>query len=166
MANFLVHVMKVTGDCKPGYKEGDSFHFSGLKTPEHGFCGGAYAAMFPSLFALNFGGEVPNGGSPGKAMVSCPDNGICKFQIERLPEKEALEQTDGNKKVMAALKHIGVETDLIHPQAQLNSDLHIDSTEAVELVAAIKRHTGVVIAASWCKCKTVQDLVDYIESKV
>ncbi len=162
MANFLVSVMKVTGPCKSDYKEEASFFFTGLKTPEHGFCGAAYDAMFPSLFALNFGGEVPNGESPGKAIVSCPDNGICKFRIEKLPEKEDAQPMDVDKKVMAALKHIGVDMDAIHSQARLDSDLCIDSTEAVELVAAIKRYTGVVIAGSWCKCKTVQDLKEEV----
>ena len=73
---------------------------------------------------------------------------------------------DTGKKVMTVLRQIGVDMGAIHPQARLDADLHIDSTEAVELVSAIKRYSGVIIASSWCKCKTVQDLVDYIENHV
>ena len=37
----IVEVYKRKGKCFYGYKEGDKFEFTGLKTPE-GFCGAAY----------------------------------------------------------------------------------------------------------------------------
>lgn len=70
---------------------------------------------------------------------------------------------DAGEKVIAALMHIGVDMGLIHEQARLDTDIKIDSTEAVELVSAIKRLTGVEIANNWCKGKTVQDLVNHVE---
>jgi len=81
---FLVRVHRLDGVCPQGYQEGDEYRLTGLKTPE-GFCGAAYVAMFPALFALNFGGSVPNGEGAGTALATCPDRGICTFLIQRTP---------------------------------------------------------------------------------
>jgi len=71
---------------------------------------------------------------------------------------------DCGEKVRNALIRIGVDMDLVQPSARLDTDLDINSTEAVELVSLIKRFTGVSISSYWCKEKTVQQLIDYVGS--
>jgi uncharacterized repeat protein (TIGR04076 family) len=78
---FIVSVLDVTGECHPGYKKGDTFEFSGLQTPAGGFCGGAYHAMFPILFLLQFGGHYPLSDVESEASISCPDRGKVQFHI-------------------------------------------------------------------------------------
>ncbi len=83
-AKFLVTVAEVRGECRPGYKEGDTFELTGLKTPEGGICGAAYHAMFPGLFALNFGARFPFETEDGVSYVACPDKGNVLFKIKKL----------------------------------------------------------------------------------
>jgi acyl carrier protein len=73
---------------------------------------------------------------------------------------------DCNEKVKNALFRIGVDMDLVQPFARLDTELDINSTEAVELVSLIKRFTGVSISSYWCKEKTVQELVDYVANSI
>lgn len=80
----IVEVYKRKGKCFYGYKEGDKFEFTGLKTPD-GFCGAAYHMLFPLLFALNFGAKFPFMDNPNSLnTATCPDSGNAIFKVTRL----------------------------------------------------------------------------------
>ena len=60
---------------------------------------------------------------------------------------------------------LSVDEDKITLEASLTDDLGVDSLDAVELVMAIEDAVGVAIAdEDLPNIKTVQDLVDYVES--
>ncbi|MBQ4346959.1 MAG: TIGR04076 family protein [Firmicutes bacterium] len=89
MANiprYEIKVTKVNGGCKCGYKEGDVFYATGLKTPDVAFCGNAYRAISHAQVALHWGAQIP-GEAPGtKTNMTCPDNGIVTFSITKLQD--------------------------------------------------------------------------------
>ncbi|MEW6171020.1 MAG: TIGR04076 family protein [Candidatus Omnitrophota bacterium] len=79
-----VVIEEVSGKCFYNYKVGDKFEFSGLKTPE-GFCGAAYHALFPVLFALNFGAKYHFMDNPDSInTTTCPDHGAVRFRTTRI----------------------------------------------------------------------------------
>lgn len=60
---------------------------------------------------------------------------------------------------------LSVDEDKVTPDASLTDDLGADSLDAVELGMAIEDATGVSISdEDLPNLKTVQDVVDYIES--
>ncbi len=79
-----IEVVKSKGKCTYGYQVGDKWETVGLKCiPE--FCGAAFHAAFPALFALNFGAnfffmEKPN----SIDTVTCPDSGNIVFKVTRI----------------------------------------------------------------------------------
>lgn len=80
----VVTVEEAEGKCFYNYKKGDSFEFTGLRTPE-GFCGAAYHSLFPVLFALNFGAQYPfEENKNSLAKVTCPDAGKIRFRVTRV----------------------------------------------------------------------------------
>lgn len=80
----IVEVHKRKGKCFYGYNEGDTFEFTGLKTPA-GFCGAAYHMLFPLLFALNFGAKFPFMENPNSLnTATCPDGGNVIFKVTRV----------------------------------------------------------------------------------
>jgi uncharacterized repeat protein (TIGR04076 family) len=80
----IIGVEEVNGHCAYGYKQGDTIEITGLKTPE-GFCGGAYNALFPVIFALNMGAKFPfSEDENANLRVTCPDNGIIRFKVRRV----------------------------------------------------------------------------------
>ncbi|MBD3245766.1 MAG: TIGR04076 family protein [Candidatus Omnitrophica bacterium] len=82
-----IEVEEVRGHCFFGYKKGDTFRTTGLKTPVD-FCGAAYSVLFPVLFALNFGAEFPFEKNPVcKTGITCPDGGNIKFKITRVEDR-------------------------------------------------------------------------------
>lgn len=82
-----IEVDEVSGPCVYNYKKGDKIRVKGLKTPE-GFCGAAYSALFPVLFAMNFGAEFSfEADSKCKTGTTCPDNGNIKFKVRRIEEE-------------------------------------------------------------------------------
>lgn len=82
----IIEVYKNKGGCFYGYKEGDKFEVTGLRTPP-GFCGAAYHMMFPALFALNFGASFPFMDPPNSInTATCPDKGKIVFKITRQNE--------------------------------------------------------------------------------
>ena len=84
---FIVEVYKRKGKCFYGYKEGDKFEFTGLKTPAN-FCGAAYHMMFAALFALNFGAKFHFMDNPNSLnTATCPDGGNVVFKITRLEDQ-------------------------------------------------------------------------------
>lgn len=83
----IISVEEVIGDCTYGYKPGDKIETTGLKTPE-GFCGAAYNALFPVLFALNMGAKFPFSKHPScNSRVTCPDGAKIRFKVTRVDEK-------------------------------------------------------------------------------
>lgn len=60
---------------------------------------------------------------------------------------------------------LSVDEDKVVPTASLSDDLGADSLDAVELGMAIEEATGVSISdEDLPKLKTVQDVIDYVES--
>ncbi|MBU0694853.1 MAG: TIGR04076 family protein [Candidatus Omnitrophica bacterium] len=85
-----VEVDEVCGHCFFGYKKGDRFQVTGLKTPD-GFCGAAYSILFPVLFALNFGASFSFEENPlCKTGITCPDGGNIRFKVRRINNKDLL----------------------------------------------------------------------------
>jgi uncharacterized repeat protein (TIGR04076 family) len=79
----IIRVEEVTGHCAYDYKEGDTIEVTGLRTPE-GFCGGAYNALFPVLFALNMGAKYPWEPNNRITRVTCPDGANIRFSVTRV----------------------------------------------------------------------------------
>jgi uncharacterized repeat protein (TIGR04076 family) len=78
-----IEVQEVCGRCTFGYKQGDKIEVTGLKTPDK-FCGAAYSALFPVLFAMNFGASFEfEADSNCKIGTACPDGGNLKFKVTR-----------------------------------------------------------------------------------
>ena len=60
---------------------------------------------------------------------------------------------------------LGVSEDEVTPEASLTDDLGADSLDAVEFGNSIEEKTGVAISdEDLPTLKTVQDIVDYVES--
>jgi len=60
---------------------------------------------------------------------------------------------------------LGIEEDTIEVNSNLAEDLGADSLDAVELIMAIEEEFDIEIDdSSATKIKTVQDIVDYLES--
>lgn len=79
----VVEVVKSEGKCIYGYKVGDKFETTGLKTVPN-FCGAAFHTIFPALFALNFGGKFWFMENPDSIdTVTCPDGGHIVFKVTR-----------------------------------------------------------------------------------
>lgn len=79
----VVEVVKSEGKCIYGYKVGDKFETTGLKTVPN-FCGAAFHTIFPALFALNFGGKFWFMENPDSLdTVTCPDGGHIVFKVTR-----------------------------------------------------------------------------------
>lgn len=89
---FKVVVEKIGGKCTCNYSEGQPFEFHGLYTPE-GFCGAAYHAMFPILYALHVQPDTltATGKEKNVAYFSCPENGKVKFKIIKLDTRTVAE---------------------------------------------------------------------------
>ncbi|MCP4653403.1 MAG: TIGR04076 family protein [Candidatus Omnitrophica bacterium] len=86
-----VEVEEVSGKCFFNYKQGDKWELTGLKTPD-GFCGAAYSAIFPVLFALNFDATFSFEQDPKcKTQTACPDGGFIKFKIKRIDSQKEQE---------------------------------------------------------------------------
>ncbi len=72
--------------CFYGYKKGDKWQVTGLKTPD-GMCGAAYHLLFPVLFEMNFGAKFDFEKDPNvKTGITCPDGGKVKFKVRRLED--------------------------------------------------------------------------------
>ena len=88
MKIFEIEVESVNGYCTAGYKAGDKFYAKGLNTPEKGFCGGAYMALFPMQNALHSGAQFNFEENPkSKTKLACPDNGYVVFTIRLIEER-------------------------------------------------------------------------------
>jgi len=80
----IISVEEVKGHCFYDYKVGDAFETTGLRTPP-GFCGAAYNAIFPVLFALNFGAKFPfSEDGVSNSRITCPDGAKIRFKVRRV----------------------------------------------------------------------------------
>ena len=80
----IISVEEVTGPCFYEYKVGDTVEVTGMRTPG-GFCGAAYNALFPVIFALNMGAKYPFGEDENAiSRVTCPDGAFIRFKIRRV----------------------------------------------------------------------------------
>ena len=80
----IISIEEVTGHCAYEYKVGDEIEVTGLRTPA-GFCGAAYNALFPVLFALNMGAKYPFGEDEAAiSRVTCPDGAKIRFKVRRM----------------------------------------------------------------------------------
>ena len=86
MADFYKVKLKVVsqkGTCVVGHEVGDEFVTSGA-TPK-GICLVAFNSMFPSIWALMFGGSFPWSKNPNKETVACPDaENPVVFEVQRM----------------------------------------------------------------------------------
>lgn len=82
----VIEVVQSKGKCTFGYKVGDKWETTGLKCIS-GFCGAAFHAAFPALFALNFGAKFFFMKDPNSIdTVTCPDGGDIVFKVTRVEE--------------------------------------------------------------------------------
>lgn len=64
------------------------------------------------------------------------------------------------------VEQLGVDADQVTPEANFVDDLGADSLDTVELIMAFEEEFDVEIPDTDAeKIKTVQDVIDYIESK-
>ena len=64
------------------------------------------------------------------------------------------------------VEQLGVKADKVVPEASIIEDLGADSLDVVELVMALEEKFGIEIADEDAeKIHTIQDIIDYIESK-
>ncbi len=84
----IIEVVKSKGKCSFGYKVGDKWETRGLKCIP-GFCGAAFHAAFPALFALNFGAKFFFMKEHNSIdTVTCPDGGNIIFKLTRVEDKD------------------------------------------------------------------------------
>ena len=63
------------------------------------------------------------------------------------------------------VEQLGVEAEQVLPEASFVNDLGADSLDTVELIMAFEEEFGVEIPDEEAeKIKTVQDVIDYVES--
>ena len=80
----IISVEEVTGHCVYEYQAGDEIEVTGMRTPP-GFCGAAYNALFPVIFALNMGAKYPFGEDEAAiSRVTCPDGAKIRFKVRRV----------------------------------------------------------------------------------
>ncbi len=72
------------GKCSLGFKPGDSWTMEKNLTPD-GMCASAFAAIFPAVRTLRYGGKMPFGKEPDVVRISCPDAHIVVvYELRRL----------------------------------------------------------------------------------
>ncbi|MEW6034402.1 MAG: TIGR04076 family protein [Chloroflexota bacterium] len=82
MYHLVARVVSQKGTCANGHGVGDEFVL-GDKTPE-GLCSWAFAAIFPFVNVLQFGGAFPWGEDPDRTTVACPDpDNPVVFEVRR-----------------------------------------------------------------------------------
>ena len=73
-----------TGKCPVGHKKGDTWLIDSYITPTN-FCMIAFAAIYPTVMTMRYGGEYPWGESD-VTHTCCPDwHNLVIFEIRRLP---------------------------------------------------------------------------------
>ncbi len=81
-----VKVISQKGTCGAGHKVGDEYLFAG-KTPA-GMCLSAFATLYPSIRALQFGGSFPWSADPDVSEAACPDaDNPVVFELRRVKPK-------------------------------------------------------------------------------
>lgn len=73
--------------------------------------------------------------------------------------------TTYEKVVELIVENLGVDKESVKPESDLMEDLGADSLDAVELSMAIEDEFDVEVEdEDFAKLKTIQDVVDYLES--
>jgi uncharacterized repeat protein (TIGR04076 family) len=86
-----VVVEKQEGHCAAGHKVGDSWMIDDGLTPA-GLCTAAFAAMYPRVALLEFGGAQPWRKPLNTCRAACPDGpNPVWFQLTRMEEGEGKE---------------------------------------------------------------------------
>ncbi|RMF95290.1 MAG: TIGR04076 family protein [Candidatus Schekmanbacteria bacterium] len=78
-------ITEVEGKCPYGHKEGEKFRISAMNSD--GLCGSLYAAIEPSVFTLDYGGNYPWEHKTKYFKYACPEMGKVKVEV-RHKEKE------------------------------------------------------------------------------
>ncbi len=89
MAYKIVATVKdVKGECAAGHKVGDVIEL--VRFDVKGFiCPSAFAAIYPTIFAMKFGAEFPWEEDSDKTLVCCPDpRNLVIFEVRRVKIKE------------------------------------------------------------------------------
>ena len=82
------------GKCSLGFKVGDTWTMEKSLTP-NGMCATAFAAIFPAIRTLRYGGTMPFGKEPDVVRISCPDAHIVVvYELRRLRPESAGGQPD------------------------------------------------------------------------
>jgi len=81
--------------------------------------------------------------------------------------EEALSLPDVAAKVVLIISgHLGIDPDVVVPEASLDDDLGADSLDTVELVIAFEETFGIDIPdADVAQTKTVQDMIEYVQTR-
>ena len=83
--NVRIKVIKQEGHCGAGHKVGDESLITD-KTPG-GMCLSAFATLYPSIRALQFGATFPWAKDPDTAEAACPDaENPVVFELRREPQ--------------------------------------------------------------------------------
>ncbi len=64
-------IISQTGHCGSGHREGEEFDFSGNRCPA--MCGSFFHAIFPTVRAMRFGGDIDWLRDKNVARPVCPD---------------------------------------------------------------------------------------------
>jgi uncharacterized repeat protein (TIGR04076 family) len=81
-----VTITSVHGSCPCGHHAGETFRVTALDAG--GLCGSLYAAIFPSVVALHYGGAVLWEPKAGTFTGRCPEGGTVEVAVQRLDNPE------------------------------------------------------------------------------
>jgi uncharacterized repeat protein (TIGR04076 family) len=84
-----VTIIKVTGECPFGHKEGEKYKTTASNSD--GLCGALYHAIHPCIVTLEYGGEILWGDKAGGVRALCPEAEKVQVQIKRF-ENENLDR--------------------------------------------------------------------------
>jgi uncharacterized repeat protein (TIGR04076 family) len=83
------------GKCSQGFKVGETWTMEKNLTP-NGMCAPAFAALFPAIRTLRYGGSLPFGGEPDVVHISCPDaHVVVVYELRRLRPDVADSKSQG-----------------------------------------------------------------------
>ena len=84
--NIAIKVVETRGECHEGHKVGDEWICNGT-TPK-GMCSMAFCALYPTIWALQFGAKFPWQKDQHVARGSCPDpESFIIFELRRLTQE-------------------------------------------------------------------------------
>jgi len=79
----VITIKEVRGNCTAGHRVGDVFEVEGLHMTKGRMCNSALVAIYPRIFAMRFGAEIP-WSKDDKILAGCPDpKNTVVFEISR-----------------------------------------------------------------------------------